>query len=348
MIHSKPHIDLQWMNKISVGLQRFKKVKTNVWTCRCPVCGDSKKSTKLTRFFFYIKKQQMNVRCHNCGYSHSFFMFMKDQYSSQFDDYKRETLFDTFTQQATATRAPLETRLPTLTLVEAEPVHIGITMADFAKLAINMQDLSPKHPASQYLQARNFTGYEMSRLFYTDDFKSVASAMNAEAGQNLMADEPRIIIPFINTEGIVEMLQGRALKDSKMKYISIKAHDEVDKLYGLYDLDPTMTTYCVEGPLDSLFVDNCIATCDANLIRSKADVLIFDNQCRNREVCRYMEQAIEEGHSIVVWPFSPAKKVDINDMIKEGVTRKQLMSVIEQCTFKGLTAKMKFMQWKRL
>lgn len=61
-----------------------------------------------------------------------------------------------------------------------------------------------------------------------------------------------------------------------------------------------------------------------------------------------MEQAIEEGHSLVVWPFSPAKKVDINDMIKEGVTRQQLMTVIEKSTYKGLTAKMKFMQWKRL
>lgn len=348
MIHSKPHIDIQWMNKISVGLQRFKKVKTNVWTCRCPVCGDSKKSTKLTRFFFYIKKQQMNVRCHNCGYSHSFFMFMKEQYSSQFDDYKRETLFDTFTQQAATTRAPLETRLPTLTLVEAETVSSGIVLGQFEKMSTNVMDLPVTHPARQFLEGRAFTEHEMSRLYYTDDFKSVAAAMNPEAGQNLMAKEPRILIPFVNTDGVVEMLQGRALKESKMKYISIKAHDEVDKLYGLYEMDPTMTSYCVEGPFDSLFVDNCIATCDANLIRSKADVLIFDNQCRNREVCRYMEQAIEEGHSLVVWPFSPAKKVDINDMIKDGVTRKQLMSVIEQSTFKGLTAKMKFMQWKRL
>lgn len=348
MIHSKLHIDIQWMNKVSVGLQRFKKVKTNVWTCRCPVCGDSKKSTKLTRFFFYVKKQQMNVRCHNCGYSHSFFMFMKDQYSSQFEEYKRETLFDTFTQQSSATRAPLETRLPTLTLAEAEPVSSGIVLGQFETISTNVMDLSADHPARLFLAGRAFTENEMSRLYYTDDFKSVASRMNPEAGLNLMANEPRILIPFVNTDGVVEMLQGRALVDSKMKYISIKAHDEVDKLYGLYEMDPTMTSYCVEGPFDSLFVDNCIATCDANLIRSKADVLIFDNQCRNREVCRYMEQAIEEGHSLVVWPFSPAKKVDINDMIKEGVTRQQLMTVIEQSTYKGLTAKMKFMQWKRL
>ena len=273
---------------------------------------------------------------------------MKEHYSSQFEEYKRETLFDTFQQQAQSQRAPLETRLPNVTLVEAPPPCAGIALAQFEKMSTNVMDLPVTHPARKFLQGRAFSDHEMSRLFFTEDFKSVASALNAEAGLNLMVNEPRILIPFVNTDGVVEMLQGRALVDSKMKYISIKAHDEVDKLYGLYELDPTETSYCVEGPFDSLFVDNCIATCDANLIRSKADVLIFDNQCRNREVCRYMEQAIEEGHSLVVWPFSPAKKVDINDMIKEGVTRQQLMTVIEKSTYKGLTAKMKFMQWKRL
>ena len=352
MIHSKVHIDIQWMNRISVGLQRFKKVKTNVWACRCPVCGDSKKSTKLTRFFFYVKKQNMLVWCHNCGYSKSFYNFMRDQYGSQFEEYKRETLFDTFNQRvSTATKttsAVTLTQTPDELLDVVECPSEGIDLEEFNRIAINVMSLPETHPAVVFLKGRAFTEHEMRRLYYTDDFKSVASMMNEEAGMNLLAKESRILIPFVNTDGVVEMLQGRALKDSKMKYITIKAHDEVEKLYGLYEMDPAKTTYCVEGPLDSLFVDNCIATCDANLVRSKADVLIFDNQCRNRDVCRYMEQAIEEGRSLVIWPFSPNKKVDINDMVKEGITRSQLMGVIKQSTYKGMTAKMKFMQWKRL
>lgn len=345
MIHTKLHIDMQWMNRISVGLQRFKKVKSNTWCCRCPVCGDSKTDSKKTRFFFYVRKQSMNVMCHNCGYSRSFFMFMKEHNASQFEDYKRETLFDTFTQSSErATQAN--------TLIQEEKPVVattgGITMAEFATLATNMQDLPLTHAASTFLQKRAFTGREMSRLFYTDDFKAVAARLNPEAGKNLINGEPRILIPFVNPRGTIEIFQGRALKDSKMKYITIKEHDDVEKIYGAYHLDPTQTSYCVEGPIDSLFVDNCIATCDANLIRSTADVLIFDNQCRNKEVCRYMEQAIEEGRSLVIWPHSPVKKIDINDMIKMGMSRKGLMEVIEQSTFKGLTAKMKFMQWKRL
>lgn len=345
MIHPKLHIDLLWMNKISIGLQRFKKVKTNTFCCRCPVCGDSKKDTKKTRFFFYVRKQSLNVMCHNCGYSKSFYNFMREQHPSQFEEYKRETLFDTFTQRGYG-------ETPANTLIETQPTEIattsGLTMDEFGELSVPMSSLPDNHPALQFLKKRAFTQAELDRVYFTDDFKAIALAMNQESAKKLVDDEPRILIPFTTPEGTVEVFQGRALVESKMKYITIKAHDDVVKVYGRYWLDRSKTTYCVEGPIDSMFVDNCIATCDANLIRSDADVLIFDNQCRNKDVCKYMEQAIEEGRSLVIWPFSPSKKIDINDMVKMGITRAQLMSVIKQSTFKGLTAKMKFMQWKRL
>lgn len=62
------------------------------------------------------------------------------------------------------------------------------------------------------------------------------------------------------------MVQGRSLiADHRLKYISVKTSDDIDKIYGKYELDTSKTTYCVEGPLDSLFIDNCVATCDANL-----------------------------------------------------------------------------------
>jgi transcription elongation factor Elf1 len=339
------------MNRISVGLQRFKKVKTNVWACRCPICGDSKKSTKLTRFFFYVKKQNMLVWCHNCGYSKSFYNFMRDQYSSQFEEYKRETLFDTFNQRASST-AQTNT-VETLTTTPDELLDVvegptGIDLDEFKRVSINVMSLPETHPAVVFLKGRAFTEHEMRRLYYTDDFKSVALMMNEEAGLNLLAKESRILIPFVNTDGVVEMLQGRALKDSKMKYITIKAHDDVEKLYGLYEMDPKKTTYCVEGPFDSLFVDNCIATCDANLVRSKADVLIWDNEPMNPNTCKYISNAIEEGKKVVIWPSKPFKKVDINDMVKSGMSHSALMNTIKAHTYSGMMAKAKFIQWKRV
>lgn len=61
-----------------------------------------------------------------------------------------------------------------------------------------------------------------------------------------------------------------------------------------------------------------------------------------------MESAIKKGKSIVVWPVSSDTKIDINDMIKMGITKNQLMHIIRKRTFKGLKAKLELNQWKRI
>lgn len=61
-----------------------------------------------------------------------------------------------------------------------------------------------------------------------------------------------------------------------------------------------------------------------------------------------MQAAIDAGKSIVIWPTSPDKKQDINDLIQVGVSRELLMKVIRQSTYKGISAKLKFTQWKRI
>jgi hypothetical protein len=344
MIHSKLHVDLGWLNKISINLERFKKIKTDTYNCRCLICGDSKTRSNVTRLYFYAKKGNLNVFCQNCGYSHSFFTFMKEIFPSHFEEYKRETMFDTFNQKTQRkTEINLQPRLPKLPSVD------NVKIEDFKRNMVSVLDLEESHPAKKMLRGRAFSETEMSRLYYTDDFKYLAQTLNEESTEKLRDGEPRIIIPFISPTGVVEMIQGRSLdKNSKLKYISIKRHDDVEKVYGLYELDKTKTRYCVEGPFDSLFVDNCIATCDANLTRVDADCYIWDVQPRNKDVCKYMEAAIESNKKLVIWPFSPSKKLDINDMIKAGVSRKEIMKVIKDNTFSGLTAKVKFMQWKKV
>lgn len=345
MIKPKLHIDLQWLNKISINLPLFRKIKKDTFNARCIICGDSQKSKKLARFYAYTRKGQLNVCCKNCGYSHSFYKFMKDQFGSMFEEYKRETLFD-----ALHTRRDPNTSQHTAPTLDATESAVGplMPLAEFKKNATHMLDLDPEHPARVYMESRAFTERELKRLYYTDSFKELAEKINPESAERLK-NEPRIIIPFINPNGEVEMIQGRSLDPkSTIKYLSIKAHDDISKIYGLYELDEAMTSYCVEGPLDSLFVDNCVASCDGSLTRVQADVYIWDNQPRNKDVVRYMEEAIENGHSLVIWPYTNGAKMDINDMIKMGLTQTQLMQVIEKSTFSGLMAKAKFIQWKKV
>lgn len=353
VITPKLHVDLSWLHQISNSLNLFGKVKEGVFNCRCNVCGDSAKNKSATRMYFYVKQGKLNVFCHNCGYSKSFYSYMKEHFQYEFDVYKKETLFDSFKAfepSKTATQAVIiepasSILLPANDTSQRDP---AVLYSEFKQWCTPIAELDATHPAKVYLKSRGFTPLETSRLLYTDDFGDIARKVNPEAGAKLR-EEARIVIPFVNPSGVVDMMQGRSLDpESKLRYISIKRNDDVEKIYGRFELDDAEIVRCVEGPLDSLFVDNCIATCDANLNRSDADVLIWDIQPRNKEIVRYMEEAIESQRSLVIWPIVPDKKLDINDLIKKGVTRQQLMAMIDSNTYNGLTAKLKFSQWKKL
>ena len=106
----------------------------------------------------------------------------------------------------------------------------------------------------------------------------------------------------------------------------------------------------VEGPIDSLFLDNAIAvggTSFSKLDQTGLDkdklIVIFDNQPRNKEVCKLIEKNIELGYNVVLWPQTIVEK-DINEMVMAGHNVKK---IIKDNTFTGLTAKMKFIGWKR-
>ena len=65
-------------------------------------------------------------------------------------------------------------------------------------------------------------------------------------------------------DGEVFAYQGRAFGSEQPKYITIKLDDNADKIYGLDRVDKTKTIFVVEGPIDSMFLDNCIAVAGAD------------------------------------------------------------------------------------
>jgi hypothetical protein len=73
-------------------------------------------------------------------------------------------------------------------------------------------------------------------------------------------------------------------------------------------------------------------------------VWIYDNEPRNHEIVRRIENTISKGESIVIWPESIDDK-DINDMVMSGL---DVQSVIESNTYSGLEAKLKFTTWKKI
>lgn len=336
-------IDVQWLDRISNRLESFNRVSNTTHNCICPFCV-KEAPTKKRKFYFYTKSNNLNVICHKCGYSRSFWNYIESEHSDLFEDYKREQLRDVLSTR----RTPIDRRQKKEIALSQIRQESGI---DITKLnMVRCDKLSETHTANRYLTNRCLADRK-DLFYYTEDFKSLAEEVthDIEGTERLEEDEPRLIIPLFHRDGTLKAIQGRSFNPKAyLKYITIKTAEDVDKIFGLERLDNNKTVYAVEGPIDSLFIDNCVAVCDSKLTKANADVYIWDNEPRNKNIVKFMESAIEDGKRLVIWPVSPDDKLDINDLILQGLDKKDLQNVIESCTYEGLKAKLKLNSWRKV
>jgi len=157
------------------------------------------------------------------------------------------------------------------------------------------------------------------------------------------------VIPFFDERDKMFAFQGRAFGKENPKYITIVLDSDRDKIYGLNRVDWNKKVYVVEGPIDSLFLDNCIATAQSDLRVGKKDsvILIPDNEPRNKEIVKQIERFISDGYSVVLWP-EYVKEKDINDMILSGKSKSEIQKIINENVYSGIKAKTQFVFWKKV
>jgi hypothetical protein len=119
------------------------------------------------------------------------------------------------------------------------------------------------------------------------------------------------------------------------------------KIFGLDTIDYGKKIYITEGPLDSLLLRNSVAMAGADIslhgILGNDIVFIYDNEPRNKQITSRIEKHISRGESVVIWPNN-IKEKDINDMFLGGHC---VQNMVESNTYKGLSAKLKFNEWKK-
>jgi len=320
------YIDQKYIMMISSRLQKFKKIKPNLYNFRCIICGDSQKNKTKARGYLYQVKNNTNFKCHNCGLNISFNNFLK-----QVDiNIHKQYTFEKFKEGTTGRN-----------FVVDEPEFKFETPKFKPKLDLPKASENPE--AKTYLEKRKLNPH---KFYYTQKFKEWTNSLKPTFDSTIK-DEPRIIIPLFYQDTLVGF-QGRALGPSKIKYITVMLTDDAPKIYGLDEVQKTETVYVTEGPFDSTFIPNAIALCGADGDLSKWDisnpVWIYDNEPRNSEIVSRISRVIGNGQKVVIWP-STIKEKDINDMVLSGLDVK---SVIESNTYSGLEAKLKFTTWKKI
>jgi hypothetical protein len=216
----------------------------------------------------------------------------------------------------------------------------------------SIDSLPEAHFAKVYVQQRRIPETFHSQLYYAEDFATFIQNLGIEK-EGLHKNDPRLVIPFYDQEKNLVAIQGRALGESKLRYITLKLHDDNKKIFGLDRINEEELIYVLEGPIDSMFLENAIATADSNLesitdvLDKSKVVLVFDNEPRNKEIVTKMEHAIDNHFNVVIWPEMIEEK-DINDMILSGFSPDEIQDFISKNTFINLRAKMEFVSWKKI
>ena len=317
-------IDSKYIGLVSSRLGNFKRVKSDLYNFRCPICGDSKKNKTKTRGYLYTIKADVNFRCHNCGASMTFSNFLKEIDPVVHKQY----VFERFKQGSTGRGTVVE-----------EPVFKF--EAPTFKSSIDLPLASTVDVSRIYLEKRKL---DPTKFYYAERF---VEYVNSHKQRMNVKEHPRIIIPLYYEKNLVGV-QGRALNSNSVKYITTIFYDEAPKIYGLDNIRRDAPVFVTEGPFDSTFLLNSIAMCGADSDVRKwgvsNPVWVYDNEPRSKEITERISSAITRGDSVVIWPTGIEEK-DINDMILSG---HDVQSIVESNTYSGLEANLQFTTWKRI
>jgi hypothetical protein len=217
----------------------------------------------------------------------------------------------------------------------------------------SIESLPEEHFAKTYVLSRKIPERIFSQLYYAADFKEFVTELGIDK-DGLIDKDQRLVIPFYNEEKELIAFQGRALGESKIRYITVKVKEDAPKLYGMDRINKDEMVYVTEGPIDSMFLENAIATADSHLefatkFLDKSKVtLVFDNEPRNKDICKQIDQAIDNHCNVVIWPDMMEEYKDINDMILNGFSPDEIQDIISKHTYVNLRAKAEFINWKKV
>jgi len=331
-------IEQKYLLLISSQLSQFTKKGDYLYNFRCPYCGDSHKSKTKARGYVFRKEQKLLYRCHNCSKGTTLQGLLKHIDVNIYKDY----IFEQYKKDRV--NKELDGKL---TFTQPNFMKGSSPLKSLKKIS----QLRHDHPVKRFVDSRKIPTKTHFELFFAPKFYKWVNTIIPNKFPSTEGDHPRLVIPFFDENNEFFCFQGRSFGNEKPKYITLKLNPDKNKVYGLNRVDKSKHILVVEGPIDSLFLDNCIAVAGstnfAKDIPKENTTIVFDNERRNREIMIQVKQIIDKGYNVVLWP-DDVKEKDINDMIISGMTKDQIQTIIKNNTYQGNMAKMKFATWKRV
>jgi len=294
--------DIALERQIRLILSSFDNVTESYdyYNFRCNVCGDSKKSRSKKRGYILKRKKPWMYFCHNCFYKKPVVYWMKEFFPIHYRDYYRDLV-----RSKKPHKKPIpKIKNPKVKKRNAEkeqtkffiPIKKGITppFAKAIRLCINRN--IPEDIWSKWFVATGGT--------YNN----------------------RLIIPFFDDKGKIYYYQGRALYDYiTPKYLSRKGKH--NSIYNYYTVDDNRPVVVLEGPIDSIFVENSIAVTGVKieeplLKKFKQKRFMIDYDAQTPETKAKTIELLTKGEYVFCWQkfikkyqLPKKNKWDVNDVL---------------------------------
>ena len=334
----------KYIGFVSTRLDKFKRKGPSLYNFRCPVCGDSEKSKSKARGYIYEKQGKLLFTCKNCGAGSSVSNFIKMIDQNLYNEMMLEKLKDKKTPEQVEYESFVD-KMKKPVFMKSGPIK-GLK---------KVSQLSPDHPIKKFVENRKIPNPYHAKLFACPNFMTFVNGIlpNKFENNTLKHDEQRLLIPFLDKNKNLFAFQGRSLRSTNTKYITIVLNDSAPKVYGLDTVDLSRKSYVFEGPIDSMFIPNSIATAGGEMIPVLKDfdkkqlVIVYDNEPRSKETVKKLDKAIMNGYNVCIWPENLDHK-DVNDMVLAGLSPDFIKHIIDQNTFRDLSAKLALNKWSKI
>lgn len=328
------YIDRQFINLAAVHLDRFKWKKNDLANCRCCFCGDSSRNKIKARGYFYKKKNNFFYKCHNCGVSVNLYNFLEKLNPNLCKEYAIQRWKDGQNGNSNYKKPVIEISF------ETEKKLNKNILSELPCLS----SLGSNHPAYQYASKRKIPQRYFDVLLYCEKFNNLIES-------NSIKKDERIVIPVYDSENNLHAFQGRSISVSPIKYITKKITTETI-WFGQKDVIGD-TVFVTEGPIDSMFIENSVATLGMSNwreipkeLRKKNLIFVLDNEPRNKQVTEIMLQIVKQGYKICIWPKNINQK-DINEMILNGYRPQEIKNIIIANSYENLEATFLINVWRQ-
>ena len=159
------YIDAKYANLLGSRLRNFKQKNEYLWNYSCPVCGDSHKNKLKARGYIYRAKQDLFVKCHNCGHSTNIGNLIKYVDTMLYDEYVLERY------KAGATR--YNSHKDVTPIIEPKEELVDDILTPLKRL----DKLPATHPAVKYVIDRKIPRNRWNLLYFAPKFKAFTNTV---------------------------------------------------------------------------------------------------------------------------------------------------------------------------